>query len=111
MEATEGSEAETPGASNFHSLPNGTSLRDAMKKLICKKFAARKGGKKAYDDVMDAWEEIPDGWWWMDHHSPVFILALMVHRQSPSIINAAAKPRLNKHERSSNLLVLKILHK
>ena len=81
--------AEMPGASNFHSLPSGTSLRDAMKKLICQKYAARKGAKKVYVDVTDAWDEIPEGWW-MEHHSIVFILALMVHRQSPSIINAAA---------------------
>ena len=81
--------AEMPGASNFHSLPSGTSLRDAMKKLICKKYAARKGAKKAYDDVTDAWDEIPVSWW-LEHHSIVFILCLMVHRQSPAIINAAA---------------------
>jgi hypothetical protein len=81
--------AEMPGASNFHLLPSGNSLRDAMKKLICKKFAKRKGAKKVYDEVMDAWDEIPIGWW-MEHNSIVFILALMVHRQSPTIINAAA---------------------
>ncbi len=81
--------AEMPGASNFHSLPSGTSLRDAMKKLICKKFAGRKGKKKVYDEVTDAWDDIPDGWW-MEHHSIVFMLCLMVHRQSPAVINAAA---------------------
>jgi hypothetical protein len=80
---------EMPGASNFHSLLSGTSLRDAMKKLICKKFAGRKGAKKGYNDVTDAWDDIPDGWW-MEHHSIVFMLCLMVHRQSPAIINAAA---------------------
>ncbi len=38
--------AEMPGASNFHCIPSGQSLRDAFKKLICKKFAMRKGAKK-----------------------------------------------------------------
>jgi len=37
--------AEMPGAANFHSLPSGHSLRDAWKKLICKKFIGRKGEK------------------------------------------------------------------
>jgi hypothetical protein len=81
--------AEMPGASNFHCLPSGQSLRDAFKKLICKKFATRKGAKKEYADVLDAWDDIPKGWW-MEHHSIVFLLALMVHRRSPTIINAAA---------------------
>ena len=81
--------AEMPGATNFHSLPSGNSLRDAMKKLICKKYVKRKGAKKTYDEVTDAWEEIPSGWW-LKHHSVVFLLSLMVHRQSPAIINQAA---------------------
>jgi hypothetical protein len=37
--------AEMPGAANVHLLPSGHSLRNAMKKLICKKFASRKGAK------------------------------------------------------------------
>ena len=60
-----------------------------MKTLICKKFANRKGAKKAYDNVMDAWDDVPLGWW-LQHGSIVYLLALMVHRQSPTIINAAA---------------------
>jgi hypothetical protein len=80
---------EMPGAANFHSIPSGLSLRDAMKTLICKKFAKRKGATKAYDNVMDAWDDVPPGWW-LEHNSVVYLLALMVHRQSPAIINAAA---------------------
>ena len=60
-----------------------------MKKLICKKYASRKGGKKQYDDILDAWDEMPTGWW-LEHHSIVHVLAVMVHRQSPTIIAAAA---------------------
>jgi hypothetical protein len=71
--------AEMPGATNFHSLPSGNSIRGAIKKLICKKYAKRKGAKKTYDEVMDAWEDIPSGWW-LKHHSIVFLLLLMVHR-------------------------------
>jgi len=81
--------AEMPGATNFHSLPSGHSLRDAMKRLVCKKFIVRKGAKKVYEDVMDAWEDVPVGWW-LEHHSIVFLLALMVHRQSPTITAVAA---------------------
>ena len=81
--------SEMPGAANFHSLPSGQSLRDAFKKLICKKFIGRKGAKKQYDDVTEAWDDIPPGWW-LEHHSIVFALALMVHRQSPTITAAAA---------------------
>ena len=47
------------------------------------------GAKKTYDEVMDAWEDVPSGWW-LKHHSIVFLLSLMVHRQSPAIINQAA---------------------
>ncbi len=83
---------EMPGAANFHSIPSGNSLRDAMKTLICKKFARRKGAKKAYDNVMDAWDDVPLGWW-LEHNSVVYLLALMVHRQSPTIINAAANAK------------------
>ncbi|KAL7444393.1 hypothetical protein ACHAXH_009993 [Discostella pseudostelligera] len=43
--------AEMPGATNFHSLPSGHSLRDAMKRLVCKKFIVRKGAKKVYEDL------------------------------------------------------------
>ena len=60
-----------------------------MKKLICKKFVARKGAKKTYEDVMDAWDDIHPSWW-LEHYSIVHVLALMVHRQSPTIISAAA---------------------
>ncbi len=81
--------AEMPGATNFHSLPSGNSLRNAMKKLICKKYAKRKGSKKTYNEVMDAWGEIPSGWW-LKHHSIMFLLSLMIQRQSPTIINQAA---------------------
>ena len=81
--------AEMPGAANFHTLPSGHSLRDAMKKLICRKYASRKGAKKKYDDIMEAWDDIPTGWW-LEHHSTVHILAMMVHRQSPTITAAAA---------------------
>ena len=91
--------AEMPGAANFHSLPSGNSLRYAMKTLICKKFAKRKGAKKAYDNVMDAWDDVPLGWW-LEHHSIIYLLALMVHRQSPTIINAAAnaEPGVTRNE-------------
>ncbi len=78
-----------PGATNFHSIPSGNSLQDVMKTLICNKFAKRKGAKKAYGNVMDAWDDVPLGWW-LEHHSIVYLLALMVHSQSPTIINAAA---------------------
>ena len=78
-----------PGAANFHSLPSGHSLRDAMKKLICRKYASRKGAKKKYDDIIEAWDDIPTGWW-LEYHSIVHVLAVMVHRQSPTIIAAAA---------------------
>ena len=81
--------AEMPGAASFNSLPSGNSLRDAMKKLICKKFVARKGAKKTYEDVMDAWDDIHPSWW-LEHYSIVHVLALMVHRQSPTIISAVA---------------------
>lgn len=68
--------AEMPGAANFHSLPSGHSLRDAMKTLICKKFVTRKtkggGPKKQYEDVMEAWDDIPFGWW-LEHHIVVYI--------------------------------------
>ena len=46
--------AEMPGASNFHCISSGQSLRDAFKKIICKKFSTRKGAKKVYVDVHDA---------------------------------------------------------
>ncbi len=35
--------SEMLGATSFHCLPSGHSLRDAFKKSICKKFVARKG--------------------------------------------------------------------
>jgi hypothetical protein len=82
--------AEMPGATNFYSLPSGNSLRDAMKYLICKKYAKRKGAKKTYDEVMDAWVDVPTGWW-LSHNTIVFLLSLMVHRQSPAITTAAAE--------------------
>ena len=67
--------AKMPGAASFHSLPSGNSLRNAMKKLICKKFVARKGAK----NTMDAWDDIHPGWW-LEHYSIVHILALMMHQ-------------------------------
>ena len=82
--------AEMPGATNFYSLPSGNSLRDAMKYLICKKYAKRKGAKKTYDEVMDAWVDVPTGWW-LSHNTIVFLLSLMVHRQSPAITTAATE--------------------
>ncbi len=44
--------AEMPDAANFHLLPSGHSLCNAMKKLICKKLASRKEAKK-YNDMME----------------------------------------------------------
>ena len=38
---------------------------------------------------MDAYDDVPLGWW-LEHHSIVYLLSLMVHRQAPAIINAAA---------------------
>jgi hypothetical protein len=80
---------EMPGASHFHCIPSGQSLRDAFKKLICKTFVTRKGVKKVYVDALDAWDDTPKGWW-LEHYSIVFLLAVMVHCKSPTIINAAA---------------------
>lgn len=81
--------SEMPGATSFHCHPSGLSLRDAFKKLICKKFAARKGIKKVCAEVLDAWDKVPVGWW-MEPHSIVFALALMVHQKLPTVINVAA---------------------
>jgi hypothetical protein len=53
----------------------------------------RKGAKKQYTDVLDAWDDIPKRWW-LEHYSIVFLLAVMVHRKSPTIINAAANAML-----------------
>ncbi len=33
----------------------------------------RKGAKKVYVDVFDAWDDIPKGWW-LEHYSIVFLL-------------------------------------
>ena len=64
---------EMPGASNLYCIPSGQSLRDAFKKLICKKFATRKGAKKQYADVLNSWDDIPKGWG-LEHFSIVFLL-------------------------------------
>jgi hypothetical protein len=48
---------------------------------------------------MEAWDDMPISWW-LEHHSIVHILALMVHCQSPTNIAAAtlAKPGPTCHK-------------
>ncbi len=42
-----------------------------------------------YAEVLDAWDKVPVDWW-MEPHSIVFTLALIVHQKLPAVINAAA---------------------
>ena len=44
---------------------------------------------KKYDDIIETWDDMPTGWW-LEHHSIVHVLAVMVHCQSPTFIAAAA---------------------
>ena len=80
---------EMPGAANFNVMPSGTGLRDAWQKLIIKKFQTRSKKAKQYDDEDEVWDDIPPTWW-LEHHSIVFLLALMVHRCSAAITPMAA---------------------
>ena len=70
--------AEMPGAANFDVMPSGTGLHDAWEKIIIKKFTTKTKEGKKYNDKEEAWDDIPPAWW-LEHHSIVFLLALMVH--------------------------------